>query len=125
MPRRANSKHGDTGIHGHTGIQGRVGANRNNARLPAFFQLDLRVERNWRYPNWQLDLFFDVANATYSREIFQCTAGANLVGEADPRKSMVRTMALAAAADPSKGIATCTPQGFRYVVPSVGMRGRF
>jgi len=105
-----------------------LGANRNNARLPAFFQLDLRVERNWRYPDWQLDLFFDVANATYSREIFQCTAGGNLVGEADPRNgrpSMVRTMALAAAADPSKGIATCTPQGFRYVVPSVGMRGRF
>lgn len=102
-----------------------LGANRNNARLPAFFQLDLRIERNWRYPNWQLDVFLDVANATYSREIFQCTAGENLVGEADPRKSMVRTMALAAAADPSKGVATCTPQGFRYVVPSFGMRGRF
>jgi hypothetical protein len=102
-----------------------LGSNRNNARLPAFFQLDLRVERNWRYPNWQLDLFLDVANATYSREIFQCTAGDDLVGEAVPRMAMWRQAALAATVNPDKGIAKCTPQGFRYVVPSFGMRGRF
>ncbi|HWB77569.1 MAG TPA: TonB-dependent receptor [Nannocystaceae bacterium] len=96
--------------------------NRNNARLPAFFQLDLRVERNWRFPNWQLDLFLDVTNATYSREIFQCTANDNsIIDDATPRAKM----AFAAAVDPSKGIAKCTPQGFRYVVPSLGMRGRF
>lgn len=101
-----------------------LGQNRNNARLPAFFQLDLRVERNWRKPNYQFDLFLDVANATYSREIFQCTAGEDLVGEVDPR-SRFRAAAFAAAVDPSKGIAKCTPQGFRYVVPSLGMRARF
>jgi hypothetical protein len=96
--------------------------NRNNARLPAFFQLDLRVERNWRFPNWQLDLFLDVTNATYSREIFQCTTNdSNLVGGATMRSKM----AFAATVDPSKGIAKCTPQGFRYVVPSLGLRGRF
>ena len=96
--------------------------NRNNARLPAFFQLDLRIERNWRFPNWQLDLFLDVTNATYSREIFQCTANDNnIIDDATPRMKM----AFAAAVDPSKGIAKCTPQGFRYVVPSLGLRGRF
>lgn len=96
--------------------------NRNNARLPAFFQLDLRVERNWRFPNWQLDLFLDVTNATYSREIFQCTANeSNLIDGATPRAKL----AFAAMVDPSKGVAKCTPQGFRYVVPSLGMRGRF
>lgn len=103
-----------------------LGSNRNNARLPAFFQLDLRVERNWRYPNWQLDLFLDIANATYSREIFQCTAGENLIGDAAPRMALWRRYALASAtANASAGIAKCTPQGFRYVVPSLGMRGRF
>lgn len=101
-----------------------LGANRNNARLPAFFQLDLRIERNWRFPNWQLDMFLDIANATYSREIFQCTAGEGL-GGGEVARSMVQTMALAAAADPSKGVAGCTPQGFRYIVPSFGLRGRF
>lgn len=100
-----------------------LASNRNNARLPAFFQLDLRVERNWRFRNWQLDLFLDVANATYSREIFQCTADdSNLVGSVVPFSTR---MAYAANIDPSKGIAKCTPQGFRYVVPSLGLRGRF
>ena len=96
-----------------------------HARLPAFFQLDLRIERNWRYPKWQFDLFLDIANSTYSREIFQCTVGQDLVGGADPRGGLVSKAALVTAADPNKGIASCTPQGFRYIVPSLGMRGRF
>lgn len=102
-----------------------LGSNRNNARLPAFFQLDLRIERNWRRPNYQFDLFLDIANATYSREIFQCTAGQDLVGDATDRGGLLRRAVQATAADPSKGVAACTPQGFRYVVPSLGMRGRF
>jgi hypothetical protein len=102
-----------------------LGNNRNNARLPAFFQLDLRIERNWRRPNYQFDLFLDIANATYSREIFQCTAGQDLIGGGTDRGGLLRRAAVATAADPSKGIAACTPQGFRYVVPSLGMRGRF
>ena len=81
-----------------------LGNNRNNARLPAFFQLDLRIERNWRYPNWQFDLFLDIANSTYSREIFQCTAGQDLVGGADPRGGLVSKAALVTAVDPNKGI---------------------
>ncbi len=102
-----------------------LGGNRNNARLPAFFQLDLRIERNWRKPNYQFDLFLDVTNATYSREIFQCTTGDDLVGDLNPRGGALRRASIAAAVDPSKGVASCTPQGFRYVVPSLGMRARF
>ncbi len=114
-----------TAPHDEQSMLDALGSNRNNARLPAFFQLDLRVERNWRYPNYQFDLFLDVANSTYSREIFQCTAGQDLIGGADPRGGLVSKAALVTAVDPNKGIASCTPQGFRYVVPSLGMRGRF
>ena len=39
--------------------------------------------------------------------------------------SAVSPQAPVAAVDPSKGIASCTPQGFRYIVPSLGLRGRF
>jgi hypothetical protein len=34
-------------------------------RLPMFFQLDLRVDRKWRRPWGDINLFFDVQNATY------------------------------------------------------------
>ena len=96
-----------------------LGRHRNNARLPAYFQLDARVERNWRFPDWQLDIFLDVTNATFSREVFQCTPGdENFIGDA-PR------MALVAGVDPSRAIAKCTPQGFRYVLPDLGIRARW
>ena len=35
-----------------------------SARLPAFFQIDLRVDRTWRRPWGELKLFLDVQNAT-------------------------------------------------------------
>jgi TonB family protein len=36
----------------------------NSARLPAFSQLDVRIDRTWTYPTWKLDLFLDVQNVT-------------------------------------------------------------
>ena len=36
----------------------------NSARLPAFWQLDLRVDKTWTYQTWKLGLFLDVQNAT-------------------------------------------------------------
>ena len=36
----------------------------NTARLPAFWQLDLRVDRTWTYRTWKLSAFLDVQNAT-------------------------------------------------------------
>jgi len=36
----------------------------NAARLPAFAQLDLRLDRTWTYTTWKLNLFLDVQNVT-------------------------------------------------------------
>jgi TonB-dependent Receptor Plug Domain len=93
--------------------------NRNNARLPAFFQLDLRIERIWRWPDWQLHAVLDVANSTYSREVFLCTPN---TGDGGTQLFQGQLMARAAAAN---GIAQCTAQGFRYVIPSVGLQARW
>ena len=95
---------------------------RNNARLPPYFQLDLRVERIWRWPKWQMSLALDVANATYAREIFACTEAQQDTGI--PLAAM-RSGQLAAPVDPARGIVQCTPQGFRYTIPSLGLRARW
>ncbi len=93
---------------------------RNNARLPPYFQLDLRVERVWRWPNWQLSAAVDVSNATYAREIFACT-------ESETTDSVLayRSGQFTAPVDPARGVVQCTPQGFRYIIPSLGFRGRW
>lgn len=36
----------------------------NSTRLPAFNQLDLRVDRTWTYRTWKLALYLDVQNVT-------------------------------------------------------------
>ena len=95
---------------------------RNNARLPAYFQLDLRVERIWRWPKWQMSLALDVSNATYAREIFACTDGQQDNGVP---LAATRSGQLAAPVDPARGIVQCTPQGFRYTIPSLGLRARW
>jgi hypothetical protein len=121
------------GVHYHTGrpwtapetgqstLQA-LGSNRNNARLPPFFQLDLRAERNWRFAKWQLTAMLDIANATYSREIFQCTADSQGV---DDVPIAYRDAMLTAGINPARGIAQCTPIGFRYIIPSLGLRAQW
>jgi hypothetical protein len=99
-----------------------LGTNRNNARLPPFFQLDLRAERIWRWPKWQLTAMLDIANATYSREIFQCETGSR--GVSDVPLGMTNAMAMAGI-NPSRGVAQCTPIGFRYIIPSLGLRAQW
>ena len=99
-----------------------LGTNRNNARLPPFFQLDLRAERIWRWPKWQLSAMLDIANATYSREIFQCETGSQ--GVDDVPLGMTNAMAMTGV-NPSRGIAQCTPIGFRYIIPSLGLRAQW
>ncbi|HEY0134858.1 MAG TPA: TonB-dependent receptor [Nannocystis sp.] len=91
--------------------------NRNNSRLPSFFQLDLRAERTWRFRTWNLQLIVDVLNSTYVREVFACVlsdtsgmfsgSGANGNG----------VMGMVAAG--------CNQQGLRYILPSIGLRGVF
>jgi TonB family protein len=34
----------------------------NSARLPAFNQLDIRIDKNWLFDNWTLDTYLDVQN---------------------------------------------------------------
>ena len=36
---------------------------RNSARLPAFHQLDLRVDKTWQFQSWALSAYLDVQNA--------------------------------------------------------------
>ncbi len=86
--------------------------NRNNKRLPAFFQLDLRAERTWRFRTWNLQLIIDVLNSTYAREVYACVlAGGNLDGLGGNTSGLN-----------SQG---CTQQGIRYILPSIGLRGVF
>jgi len=40
---------------------------RNSARLPAFHQLDLRVDKTWKFQSWTLGAYLDVQNA-YNRK---------------------------------------------------------
>jgi hypothetical protein len=94
--------------------------NRNNARLPPFFQLDLRIERIWRWPDWQLHALLDVTNSTYSKEVFLCTPEGS--GDSSPVPLSGELMVRAAA---GSGIARCTEQGFRYTIPSVGLQARW
>jgi hypothetical protein len=95
--------------------------NRNNRRLPVFFELDARVERVFVYDAWRLHMFLDLTNATMSREIFACGGQAGVVGlsseeEGFPDGQMESSGELAGCVD---------PQGIRYILPSVGMRGVF
>lgn len=79
---------------------------RNNSRLPDYFQLDLRVDREWLFKRWALSVFVEVLNLTYSQSVL----GINYP------------------TDPDTGITRYDmPQlnGFNWILPSVGLRGRF
>jgi hypothetical protein len=79
---------------------------RNNVRLPTFFQLDLRIDREWLFKKWALDLFVEVVNLTYSDSIISLTYPT----------------------DPTTGATLYNMpklNGFKWVLPSIGLRGRF
>lgn len=91
--------------------------NRNNQRLPPFFQLDLRAERTWRFRGWHLQLIVDVLNATYTREVLACTLeGTNNSGG---------VLRLASGPGGLFAPVGCTQRSLRYILPSVGVRGVF
>ena len=91
--------------------------NRNNSRLPPFFQFDVRAERTWRFRTWNLQMIIDVLNTTYAREVFNCAL------ETTPAMSVMPGMA--SGSGPPTALAGCTPQGLRYILPSIGVRGVF
>ncbi len=41
----------------------------NSERLPAFVQVDVRIDKIWVFDNWSLDLYLDVQNVTNARSV--------------------------------------------------------
>ncbi len=79
---------------------------RNNMRLPDYVQLDLRIDREWIFKKWALALFLEAVNVTYSKSV---------IGVSYPT-------------DPDSGITRYDLpylNGFNWVLPSIGVRGRF
>ena len=79
-------------------INGRA-ADRNNFRLPTTVQLDLRLDREWIFRRWSLSAFLEVVNATYSQAQFGVSYQNTYY---QPQ-----------------------PYGFNWILPSVGLKGRF
>jgi hypothetical protein len=50
-------------------------------RLPGFFELDLRVERRFRFDRFLLDVYAEVANVTRSREVAELRYASNTSDE--------------------------------------------
>jgi hypothetical protein len=44
---------------------------RGAERMPDYLRLDLRIDKRWRYAGWDLDLYFEVMNVTFSREVLE------------------------------------------------------
>jgi hypothetical protein len=42
---------------------------RNSSRLPAFWSLDLRFDKQWVFDGWLLSLYLDIQNATNNRNV--------------------------------------------------------
>lgn len=87
---------------------------RNNVRLPTFVELDLRFDKEWRFRRFYLAAFAEVLNVTFSETVFYYSyehealawsTHTGAVGAYDP--------------SPPKQI------GFRWVLPSLGLRGGF
>jgi hypothetical protein len=85
---------------------GTLTGSRNNQRLPTYVQLDLRVDREWIFRRWALALFVELINLTYSETIYGVTY------PKDPILMITRY-------DQPQF------QGFRWILPSIGARGRF
>jgi hypothetical protein len=67
------------------------------ARLPPFFQLDMRLDRRFVYDRWVLDAYLELVNATLSRQVVELQMTPQ--GRRD--------------------------EGFRIVLPSLGIRAEF
>lgn len=77
---------------------------RNDDRLPMTMQLDLRIDREWLFSKYTLAVFVEAVNATYGRAIF---------GRSYP---VVNNVPLYTRPEDT---------GFNWVLPSIGVRGRY
>ncbi len=87
---------------------------RNNARLPDYFQLDLRLDREWVFQKWALAAFVEIVNLTYSKFYL----GANIRGSSGATAIIGDDVGTKTAYNPAN-------DGFHFILPSVGLRGRF
>ena len=71
--------------------------------LPAFYDLDLRAERRFVFDRFLLDLYLDFGNVTLTRQIVQVTS----------------------LRDPQTAQSTVIEQGFRIILPTVGLHAEF
>ena len=83
-----------------------ISGHRNNDRLPLYFQLDLRLDREWLFKKWAFALFVEILNVAYSETIYGVTY------PKDPMLMITRYD---------------QPQfeGFRWILPSIGISARF
>jgi hypothetical protein len=42
---------------------------RDSARLPSFYSVDLRVDKDYVFKNWTLTTYLDLQNATYAKNV--------------------------------------------------------
>jgi hypothetical protein len=69
------------------------------ARLPAFYQIDVRADRRFVFEKYTMEIYVELVNATLSRQTFSFSQ----VGPADPMR----------------------PDSFRLVLPSIGVHAEF
>lgn len=81
---------------------------RNNARLPVFMQLDVRVERVFMLRDFRLHLYLDLANANFGREVLRCDS---LESSTNPATQIID--------------GCVNPQAVRYILPALGLRAVF
>jgi hypothetical protein len=79
---------------------------RNNWRMPTYVQLDVRLDREWLFKRWALDLFVELVNVTYSQSAF----GVEYPYDDEKMRQRYESPRVS---------------GFRWVLPSIGARGRF
>jgi hypothetical protein len=77
---------------------------RNNSRLPTWVELDLRVDREWAFDGWTLGAFVEVLNATVSQSVLGLHYPSD---NGVPRYDQPQLL------------------GFRWMLPSLGLRGSF
>jgi hypothetical protein len=82
---------------------------RNNQRFPTYVQLDLRIDREWIFRRWALAAFIEALNVTYSQTVYGVSYPKDMLPDGTTITRYDQPQAL----------------GIRFVLPSVGVRGRF
>ncbi len=77
---------------------------RNNARLPTFVQVDLRIDREWVFQRWAVAAFIEILNVTYSQSVFGIYTPQDDNGVPLLNQSQLNA--------------------FRWILPTLGVRGR-